>query len=86
MNEKRDNYYKVAAEFGMNMDRAYQIWRRFNTYKTEGFKDDYQYTKWLTTAEIITQLRKEFENDEEVFDFFAAFGLVMITDFMRGRE
>lgn len=77
MNEKRDNYYKVAAEFGMNMDRAYKIWKEFNSWKINA---------GIPTAEIMKELKKEFENDEEVFDFFAAFGLVMITDFMRGRE
>jgi len=77
MNEKRDSYYKVAAEFDMNMNEAYKVWKRFNHYKINSS---------MSTYKIIIELRKEFENDLEILDFFTAFGLVMITDFMRGKE
>lgn len=74
MGKNRDLYYKIAGEFGLNTDDIYQVWRKYFHHKKEGSID---------TQGIIEKLRAVCEDkDPELFNFFVAFGLAVLTEEM----
>lgn len=74
MGKNQDIYYKVASEFGLNTNDIYKVWERYSMDKKEGRG---------TTDEIIEDLKTEFqETKPELFDFFIAFGLAVLSEEM----